>query len=65
MAGEKIALEEPVATLDGAVESFSKQIEALLEDNKALENRVEIGRSQLEVKEIRRMAVEEDVAWPL
>lgn len=54
-----------MATLDGAVESFSKQIEALLEDNKALENRVEIGRSQLEVKEIRRMAVEEDVAWPL
>ncbi|CAI9297081.1 unnamed protein product [Lactuca saligna] len=47
------------------VECFSKRIEALLEENKALEDQVEIRRSQLEVRELRRMAVEEDVAWLL
>ena len=49
LAEERMTLEEQVATLDGAVARFSKQIETLVEKKKALETLFEIGRSQLEV----------------
>lgn len=65
IVGEKMYLEEQVGTLDGVVDRFSKRIETLVEEKKALETQVEIGRGQLEAKEMRRKALVEDVAWLL
>ena len=62
-AREKPSLKEQVATSDGAVECLSQWIETLVEEKKALETQVEIGRSQLEVENMRMNTVEEDVVW--
>lgn len=63
MVGEQASIEESVATFDGAVERFSKGIETLVEEKKALETHVETGRRPLKVEKTMRKKLEEDVVW--
>lgn len=65
LAGEKASIEEQVVNLDTSVEHFAQQIEALVEEKKALDYRVEEQCGQLEAEELRRKAVENDMMWLL
>lgn len=51
--------------LDGSVESFSHRIEAIVEEKKVLEGRMEEQHGQLEVEKVRRKTAEDDLMWLL
>lgn len=57
-AGEKVSLEEQVATLDGSVERFSHQFKVFVEEKRVLEGQADCSNKRLE-EEIARKKVAE------
>lgn len=65
LAGEKVSLEDQVATLDGSVERFSQRIEVLVEEKRVLESQADCTNKRLEEEIARRKVAEEDLGWLL